>query len=338
MEKTLFVLDANIESVDDSGLEEASASLALNESMSIVKFIFTTDSPNKNKKRVPKEEFDNIIRTGLFMPFKKALGETKDGHDGSVPIGVITHLKKEESCIKGLAGIWKREFDKEASYLKEQLASGIQPQISWELLYGESTMGEDGIEDLKDITVRAATVVGKPAYAGMTPILAVASEEIPTTSDSEEENKVNLEELQAKFAELEVKYSELDTTYQALKASTEEKDTELSTLKQTNQELLEFKSSVEAEKAKAEKLAAIKAKFVEAGIAKDETYFSEKQSELLAMEDSVLEFMLQEMRSFAVASKEDTASTKIPNLTSETRTDKSPKALGKALREHYQKK
>ncbi|NMC34386.1 MAG: hypothetical protein GYA36_18330, partial [Veillonellaceae bacterium] len=66
-------------------------------------------------------------------------------------------------------------------------------------------------------------------------------------------------------------------------------------------QLREFKSSIEQEEREKQKLEEIKSKFVEAGIEKDEQYFVDNKDKLLNADSSVLDFMIQELASFASA-------------------------------------
>lgn len=159
------------------GLNEAQASLLQNSAVSWAKFVLTDDQPNKNKQRVPVEEFDNLIKTGIFMPIKMAKGKINVGHDDSEPIGVITHLKKAGNKILALAALWHRERNEDIEYLKNLSKDKKPINISWEILYEDSKPSEefDGVQDLLFTSLKAATVVGMPAYAGRTPILAIAA-------------------------------------------------------------------------------------------------------------------------------------------------------------------
>lgn len=320
MEENKIIFDALIESIDGSeeDFKEATAALALNSAMSFAKFIFTPDTPNQNKQRIPQEEFDNVIRTGLFSPFKMAKGEISDGHKGGVPIGVVTHLKKENNCIKGLAGLWKGESEFEIKLLKEKLARGEKPQVSWEVSYRGEDISEEGVATLRDVSVTGVMVVGRPAYAGGTPILAMAAVETPDkNTDMEENTHVTNEEYDTKILELE-------TANTVLKQALADKDVEVASVKEENTTLAEFKLNIEKEQTKNQKVASVKTKFEKAGISKDEDYFNTHSDELLGMEDSVLDFMLQEMVSFATATATAALDSKnkegLPPIVSDTTT------------------
>ena len=83
-------------------VNESFASLLLNPYVTWAKFILTDDEPNGNNVRIPKEEFSNLINSGIYMPIKMTLGEI-EGHEASIPIGVITHLKEVKNSIFELA-------------------------------------------------------------------------------------------------------------------------------------------------------------------------------------------------------------------------------------------
>jgi hypothetical protein len=308
---------------------DAEAALALNNNMNFAKFIFTTATPNKNKQRIPEEEFDNIIKTGVFMPFKMGVGKIEEGHNNARPIGVITQLKKENGKVVAIAGLWKEESQTEIHILKENISKNNLPQVSWELNYDHSTISDDGYEDLHGVTVRATTVVGRPAYAGETPILAVASENSKT-----EENKLELEELQTKITELETEISRLNEVLTS-------KDTEISTLTQEKEALAQFKTEIEQKEAEAQKFASIKTKFSESGINKADTYFEENKEKLMAFDENELDFFIQTIVSFTneklTTASEDNG---IPPISDDTERVnlKDPKALGKALRDARIKK
>jgi hypothetical protein len=425
---------------------EAEAALSSNtDALSFGKFIFTDDKPNGNKQRVPLEEFDNIIKTASFMPIKMAEGKISQGHPGTRPIGVITQVKKENDTVVGLAGLWKKEYAEDIKILKEMVQKGTLPQISWELLYSDSTKDEEGVETLSGVVVKAATIVGMPAYQGRTPMTALASQDVyeedkemaeaavwttayvndlPDSSflyissggkkdstgkteprtlrhlpykdadgkvdlahlrnalarlavtdipaavkdgirkraerllqkvnstasldislediEREMEDELNqkiaaleakVAELEAKSAEVETKNAELTTQVTALSEYKTATETKLAELTQQNTELSEYKNVIEKEKADNTKFAGIKDKFKSVGIEKDETYFNEKKDTLMKLDESELDFMLQEMVAFSASQKVTNSSLKIPNL----RNDKdnvTVKDIVSALKEH----
>ncbi len=328
MEKTI-IKDYKLEFADEDDEQLAEAAIAANQSFNYLKFILTDDKPNSNKQRIPKDEFENVIRTGFFTPLKMAEGGIKDGHEDSVPLGVITHLKENDDQIRGLAALWAEERPEDVAIIKKAYADKSPINISWELGYKTSSFEDDGTENLHGVTLRAATIVGLPAYnEGRTRGIEFASEK-------EKENK-NMEELEKIQKELE-DTKELLVTSQDKTKELEGKLTELDGQTEELASLREFKASsdekVEAEKA----LATVKDKFSTAGIEKDDEYFLENKDMLLAMSAEALEFMLQEMVSFASEEEEeeeeDDDPLTIPNLRNKkTEKDHSPSKIAEMLK------
>lgn len=321
MPDNLEQLLSNVELIPLEGLDEsdAFASVTLNPTLRWMKFILTDDQPNENKQRVPPTEFENLIKSGVHMPIKMANGKILPGHDEAYPIGVITNLKQTHNKIEGLAALWSRERPDDVEYIINEFRSGKTPQISWEIPFTE-IKEEDGIQNLTGICLRAATLVGLPAYAGRTPVLAVASK-----TDEGVINMPELEALQTELAEAKVKLEELETA----KASADEE------LKQ----LREFKAQVDKEQADAEKLATIKAKFAEAGLKKEDEYFITNRDMLLVLDEAALNFMVQELAAFAQASINKPDKPEIPPLTNNDIVNTNDvKALATALRARHQKK
>jgi hypothetical protein len=181
-------LVSNNEVVSEFG--EAMASVVSTDSVvTWAKFILTDDKPNENRQRVPAEEFANLVKTGAFKPVKMALGGIKDGHEDSKPLGVITNLTIIGNKIVALAALWDHEREDDVNTVKEMVNSGKPVNVSWEILYETSTT-TNGIQDLLGVALKAATIVGLPAYAGRTQLLAVAAkkwspaylEKLPDTS------------------------------------------------------------------------------------------------------------------------------------------------------------
>jgi hypothetical protein len=299
----------------DGEEDEAFASITLNPTFRWCKFILTDDQPNVNKERIPLEEFDNLIKSGVNAPIKMAAKEIKPGHAESFPLGVITALTKENNYIKGLAALWSRERPEDVQMIKELYDKGTPLNLSWEVLYASKDEEPDGVIALRDTALRATTFVGMPAYAGRTPILAVASAE----NDMEENKLDELETLKAKVAELEL----------ALSA----KDTEIEQLKSENQSLASFKEEVELAKEKESKFAAIKAKFVDSGLVRSDEYFDTNKERLLALDDGSLDFMIQDLISFSaeLATASEKKSDALP-IINKTSTSVDPKELGRRLR------
>jgi len=276
-------------SIDNSEkVNESFASLLLNPNVTWAKFILTDDEPNGNKVRIPKEEFSNIINSGIHMPIKMTLGKIK-GHEASMPIGVITHLKEVGNRIEGLAALWNSERPEDIGLLKEKKDNDETLNISWEIGYTMTTDSEkyEGVMDLYHTVLKAATLVETPAYEGRTTILALAEME----KKDMEEKELKIEELEKSLTELQEEKEGLLEKLNSSLASVEELSTELEGLK-------EFKSVVEAEKELAEKMASIKLQFTEAGIKKDEEYFVENSETLLALDEGSLKFLIAEVLAF----------------------------------------
>ena len=163
--------------------KEAQASLD-NPTLTKLSFVFTDNQPNGNNKAIPTSAFPKIIKTGVFMPIKMAEGEIALDHTGAVPLGVIASLKEKKVSegidqVVGEAVLWSKERPEDVDYVKTAFASGEKLNISWELLYSDSEIDDNGVEWLSDPVVKAATFVGIPAYLGRTPVLELASQNLP---------------------------------------------------------------------------------------------------------------------------------------------------------------
>jgi len=158
--------------------EEATAGALPDTKSTWIKFIFTDDGPNANKQGVHKEEFDNLITTGVHKPVKKFIGSLKD-HKGAIPIGAIAKLEPDGDRILGIANIWDTEYPDEANWIRDSHSKGDKLNVSWEILYKSSEVDEDGVHWLKDCITKAITLVDSPAYGGRTHILAVAAKWSP---------------------------------------------------------------------------------------------------------------------------------------------------------------
>jgi hypothetical protein len=336
----------------ESTLGEAFASILKNPTVTWARFILTDDRMNGNGMRIPESEFSNLINTGVHMPVKMAMGEISPGHENTRPLGVITHLRQivtdaGSSAIEALAALWGEERPADVSFIKERFAQKQPVDISWEILYENEVFNEElGSIDLMSTALRAATVVGNPAYQGRTPFLAISAKtgkaETPALEEITEDTKVEKElqeKLDAALAEIATLKGQLSEKETAIAELTTQKTTleaELAPLKQ-------FKEQADAELAKAEKLTQIKDKFKEAGLEKDEEYFKTNEETLLRMEESNLDFMVQELKAFAsVTPKKEDASleddkTKIPPMRGEEG-EVSTSDIVTALRERGKKK
>ncbi len=346
---------------------EADASIANNPSLTMCRFILTDDSVNLNKERIPLDEFDNLIRTGMYMPIKMAVGSINDGHDNALPLGVISHLKKVNNQIYGLAALWGKERPEDINYIKERYNKKEPLQLSWEVLYGNSTTSEDGVKDLRETALRAVTLVGMPAYAGRTPIVAVASEtggneppkdetlvikSLGENSNLEDYKLEELEKLQSEKAELlsakesllkekETLVTDNETLKNSVSTLTTELDatkTELVSTKTQLETLVTFKAEIDKKQEDETKFSAIKTKFKEAGLERDDEYFSKNRDTLLGLPDTALDFMIQETVSFPVNASTNTtiSSTRIPPVTPRN-TSHTTEELAQALRARISK-
>lgn len=306
--------------VDENLTKEAFASFSNNPNVTWAKFVLLDDQANGNKQRIPQEEFDNIIRTGKFMPLKSRPESIAPDHKDAKPLGVITHLKKEENTVIGLAALWIKERKDDIASIKELFSKKGSVNVSWEVSYGDSEFDlETGVKTLKDVIMNAVTIVGIPAYQGRTPIVALASMENKSEENMETIPMTEHEEI---VNQLKEKIKELET----LK---EEVNTELASLR-------EFKETKEAEEQKLQKLSELKEKFASAGLELTEDYLTENETKLLSMTPEVLDFFVQELVSFKSAKNESTSSlvvtSKVPNLDGQKDT-KNDKSLAERARE-----
>jgi hypothetical protein len=321
-------LTNSVQLVSDDADEFFASSITKNPNITWAKFILADDQPNANKHVINQDQFASVIFTGTHMPIKMALEDIAEDHKASLPIGTITNLKQEGNKILGLAALWLKERTHDVELLKEKFAAGQPLNLSWEMS-AMANKREDGIEELSDIVLNAATLVTKPAYEGRTPILALASkDEKPDEAQLKEANVEELEQLKVTLAELQTKFDEL----QAAKTAQEE---ELTTLRA-------FKAGIEAEASKANRFAAIKAQFVEAGLEMGDEYFDEKKDTLLALDENSINFMVQELvglqtRIQASASKsEDKTDPKkvaVPNIKSSDKKELTVKDLAQLMNE-----
>ena len=167
-----------------------------NPNLGWLSFVLTDSEPNNNKQGIRKDAFTVLIESGQLMPVKMARGEIAADHTGAEPLGAIAELSIDESKVLGKAVIWKRDRAEEYEILTAMSADNKLPHISWEIAYTKSELDDDGVEWISDPMLRAATIVGDPAYGDRTPILSVAStnasedefeDEDPEEEESEDE-------------------------------------------------------------------------------------------------------------------------------------------------------
>lgn len=265
----------------------ASASISLNPNVAWMKILLLDDGKNANNQRIPREEFANVMRTGLFMPLKMAYGSISDGHEDTFPLGVMTHLKTEGNTIQALAALWDKERHDDVEFLRKHYAEGKSIDISWELTYTDEEAEEDGVA-LKNVSMNAATIVGMPAYQGRTPAIALSSTDDKGDSmDTIEltEHKRLMDEQKLQF---ETKISEIQTNFDSVQK-------ELDEMKPKYTELAEFKQKYEEAEAKKTKLASIRKRFTDANLDITDEYFNEKAETFAGMSDEQLEFFVQEL-------------------------------------------
>jgi hypothetical protein len=265
-----------------------------NPTLTWMEFIFTDDLPNANKVGIKADQFASILQTGILMPLKAAEGTIAPGHEGSTPLGVIANLAEKynetlnKTDILGKAALWSEERKEDIEQIKTAYASGDPLEISWELLFSEDVTDEEGIRWLQAPIVRAATLVGVPAYSGRTPVLAVASvEDVNVSETKTEETQVELEELTQKLAEATSRITELEAS--------------LKTLTEEASGLREFKASVEAKEAKAALLNTRLAAFAESGLTFSAEDINAKQDAWLSLNDEAFNFLVGELKGLKVA-------------------------------------
>lgn len=308
------IVQLNIDEDESSLSKEALAAISKNPTLKWIKFVLTDDAPNANNQRIPKEEFSNLVKTGIHMPIKMSQGYIRDGHEYAVPIGSITSLVERDRFVEGIAGLWGKEYPGEVSLLQELSASDEdKPQLSWEILYTDSEIDENNIEVFLGTALAAATVVGMPAYEGRTPITLMASKDKESKSDykikTEEFDKMEeeLKKLQSRISELEDANKTLEESLASLKDDNKTLKDENDTLSTEKDTLAEFKAEIEAAKDKEEKLKLVKALFSESGVELPDEFLDdeEKREKLLAMDLTQLEFLMQEIAIFASSEDED---------------------------------
>lgn len=274
--------------IDKLEIEEmaASASISLNPNVAWMKFLLTDDKHNANRQRIPREEFANVLRTGLFMPIKMAYGEISEGHDSTFPLGVMTHLKTEGNTVQALAALWDKERHEDVEFLRKHYSEGKSIDISWELTYTDEVGEDDGVA-LKNVAMNAATIVGLPAYQGRTPALALSSTEegdSMDTIDKTEHERILNEQKQL----FETKMTEIQTSLDTVQ-------NELNELKPKYEDLATYKQTIEEAEAKKNKLTSIKQKFVDANLEITDEYFNERAETFAGMSDEQLGFFIQEL-------------------------------------------
>ncbi len=320
---TISIFSAKqVELITDESSGFAFASISKNPNITWVKFVLLDDKPNANKHRVPIEEFDNVIRTGLFMPLKMGNAEEEKKHEFSKPLGVITHLIKNDNLIEAIAALWNTERKEDVHSIKERFKAGKDINLSWELHFSDAQEEEDGVIALKNIAMNAATIVDIPAYGGRTSVTALAER------STEGETMETIEK--TKHEEI---VSQLNNDLESVKAERSDLEVQLTNLQEEVEQLRAYRDEVEAEKQKVEKLNSIKTRFSEAGLELEEAFYSDREEFLMNLKDSELDFYIQDMVAFAGKSEKpeaeeeadtSTASfgTNLPNLDKTSKNNK----------------
>jgi vacuolar-type H+-ATPase subunit I/STV1 len=183
----------------------------------------------------------------------------------------------------------------------------------------------------------------------------VSNQFYAATNVTLEENKLDeLELLKAKLLEVEAKLNEAINSVETEKTASAEKQASLSTLEETvsrlteelktaNTELeslREFKAQLDTKAELGVKLDGIKAKFVEAGVERDNKYYAENAETLLKLDEAGISLLVKDVLLAAEASlTEDKVTKRIPALLNDDENYLGdPKELGRLLRERKAKK
>ncbi len=340
--------------------KEVVAAISRNPTLKWIKFVLTDDSPNANLQRIPKEEFANLVKTGVHMPIKMAQGFIREGHEFSVPIGSITNLVERDNFVEGIAGLWQKEFPDEIDVLQERSAGYDKPQLSWEILYQDSNIDDSGVETFVDVMLEAATFVESPAYEGRTPLMVMASKKEAEANDykivTEEYNNMEdqLKALENELAKSRGENESLTSDLATLQETFDALESEKGELTVSNEELSAFKSEIEAGLEQEAKLQALTELFSNSEVRLPDEYLEdeEKREKLLAMDLNDVEFLLRDLSSFSsneeeevdednkvgsaarkrLGSKEET-----PNVQDDSK-EWTPEEIAKAMREDKEKK
>lgn len=237
-----------------SAIAELSPEDFTHPSLRRMKFIFCDDQPNENGMGIEYEDFAAIKKSAIGTPLKmKFFGNNVGNHLGSIPIGYIENIyeaKSEDGHNQLVADsiLFSEEYPEEIDWLYHQFNEGKAPGVSWELKYEDSIL-KDGIDWLKGVITKAATIVRNPAYGNRTAILALASnkdieddqfmkviseivtDNSPKNSEKGGSNSMDekeLKELQDRLASLEAQISEKDTTISELQGKVTDLETAVS--------------------------------------------------------------------------------------------------------------
>jgi len=300
--------------------------------LTVVKFVFADDQPNRNKQAIPYEEFNALAQSAIGMPIKiRFLGKNVGNHTGSIPIGHIRDVNEEdEDGIHKLVAegvLYNDEYPEIVGFLKDAFASGEAPGISWELTYKDSVI-EQGVSWLKGVVARAATFVKNPAYGTRTALLALASDK--SLSDEEIENElvgmahdieghkqggkdtVELEQAIDRIKELEAQIATKEAELVDAKAETETVRAEAADLKVENDELVSKVSTFE----KTTLIESRTKKVAEAGVPlpSEEEELTKKQEFWAAMSEELFDTYISDLAAVAKIAPEKKASASVLQL------------------------
>jgi len=254
-----------------------------NPNLGWLSFVLTDSEPNNNKQGIRKDAFAVLIESGQLMPVKMARGEIAADHTGAEPLGAIAELSIDESKVLGKAAIWKRDRAEEYEILTAMSADNKLPHISWEIAYTESELDDDGVEWISDPMLRAATIVGDPAYGDRTPILSVASNTAPDEDleDDDEEESGDEEDDDVEDEEGEEDAEQLKRI--------EELETQV-------KELQAYKDTIEQVAANATLLESRVAKLTAAGVELTQEEIEAEKESWLEMSDEIFASMLNVLK------------------------------------------
>jgi len=244
------------------------AQASANPNLGWLEFVLTDAQPNSNRQGIKASAFDNLVNTGMFMPVKMAAGKINLDHSEAEPLGAIASLEADETKILGKAALWKQERQTDYELLVSMSADSKPIDVSWEIAYTESEVDDEGVEWISDPILTGAALVGLPAYAGRTPVTAVASTEAnednsteagPVESggdeDTDQENAL-VKSLEATITNLESKMEEFEKELEELreyKTERERLDTEATLFTARTKSIADAGLTVSSEEIEAKK-------------------------------------------------------------------------------------
>jgi hypothetical protein len=268
---------------------------------------------NKNKKTPPEKWSDDYIKSlpdSSFLYIERGGDKDSQGR---------TSQNNRHFPVKDDKGLY------DASKLREVLTEAGKVDLP--------------ISVLKSLKQTVATLLAKIDAGANLEDVSKEFADAPLENIVLEEKAVELEELKTKVAELT---TELETA----KASIADKDKLIKELTDAKagleglttelDELRTFKSDLDKKAAVEARASSIKNKFTEAGLVKDEAYFNDNMEKLLGLEDTALDFMIQELVSFAKTAEASLNGNRVPLLNG-NEVEVSVQDIVKALRERKSK-